>query len=74
MIFDPRKTAFGRHETFALRYGWLPKGFQAAVRNPKIFLDDLATVELGVGKNMVKSIRHWLRATQMMTQMMLPPS
>ena len=66
MIFDPKKTAFGRHETFALRYGWLPKGFQAAVRNPKIFLDDLATVELGVGKNMVKSIRHWLRATQMM--------
>ena len=66
MIFQPTRTVFGRHETFALRYGWLPKGYQAASRNSEIFLDDLSTVELGVGKNMVKSIRHWLRATQMM--------
>jgi len=66
MKFDAKKTVFGRHETFGLRYGWLPKGFQAASNNPKIFLDDLSTVELGVGKNMVKSIRHWLRAAQMM--------
>jgi len=66
MIFTPKKTGFGRHETFSLRYGWLPKGFHAATKNPKIFLDDLATVELGVGKNMVRSIRYWLRATQMM--------
>jgi hypothetical protein len=66
MNFNARKTSFGRHETFSLRYGWLPKGFQAMSSNPKIFLDDLSTVELGVGKNMVKSIRHWLRATQMM--------
>jgi len=66
MIFKATKTAFGRHETFALRYGWLPKGYQAAIKNPKIFLEDLSTVELGVGKNMVKSIRYWLRATQMM--------
>lgn len=66
MIFTPKSTGFGRHETFVLRYGWLPKGFHAASNNPKIFLDDLATVELGVGKNMVRSIRYWLRATQMM--------
>ena len=66
MIFTPKKTGFGRHETFSLRYGWLPKGFHAAAKNQKIFLDDLATVELGVGKNMVKSIRYWLRATKMM--------
>ena len=29
MKFKPEKTAFGRHESFALRYGWLTKGFQA---------------------------------------------
>ena len=28
MIFSPSKVAFGRHESFALRYGWLTKGFQ----------------------------------------------
>lgn len=72
MIFKATKTAFGRHETFALRYGWLPKGYQAATKYPKIFLEDISTVELGVGKNMVKSIRYWLRATQMMDAEDLP--
>ena len=65
MKFDSKKTVFGRHETFALRYGWLPKGFQELSVDSGIFLDDMSTVKLGVGKNMVKSIRHWLRATQM---------
>jgi hypothetical protein len=59
-----QKTAFGRHETFALRYGWLTKGYQAAQKDPKIFQSDEATVTLGVGVNMVNSIRYWLSACQ----------
>jgi len=68
MKFDASKTAFGRHETFALRYSWLTKGYQKniASKNKDIFISDNATVELGVGKNMVSSIRYWLRASQMM--------
>lgn len=62
----PNKAAFGRHETFSLRYGWLTKGFQAFQHNNEIFASDEATVELGVGKNMVNSIRYWLRAAQML--------
>ena len=63
--FDPSKVAFGRHETFGLRYGWLPKGFQAFLDNPDIFKDSgKATVRLGVGKNMVSSIRYWLQASR----------
>ena len=62
--FNPAKVAFGRHETFGLRYGWLPKGFQAFLENPDIFKDDEATVRLGVGKNMVSSIRYWLQASR----------
>jgi len=62
----PNKAAFGRHETFALRYGWLTKGFQAFQDDSGIFNSDEATVRLGVGKNMVNSIRYWLRATQML--------
>lgn len=58
----PKRPAFGRHETFHLRYGWLTKGAQALERDPGIFESDEATVELGVGKNMVRSIRHWLLA------------
>lgn len=63
-----KQLSFGRHETFALRYAWLTKGFQAVEKNPHIFNDDAATVALGVGKNMVNAIRYWLLATQMITR------
>ena len=63
--FNPKLAAFGRHETFALRYAWMSKGFQAVEQNPQVFNDDAATVTLGVGKNMVNAIRYWLSATQM---------
>lgn len=65
MKFNPDKMAFGRHETFALRYGWLSKGFQAMVEKKSIFESDDATVKLGVGKNMVTAIKYWLRACRM---------
>ena len=65
MKFNAESMAFGRHETFALRYGWLSKGFQAVVKNSKIFKSEDATVVLGVGKNMVAAIKYWLRACQM---------
>src|SRR5688572_10567858 len=54
---------FSGHETFPLRYSWLPKAFAALCSRPKLFADeDLAMVELGVGKNMVRAIRFWVRA------------
>ncbi len=65
MIFSPSKVAFGRHESFALRYGWLTKGFQAFDDNSDIFSSPHSIVTLGVGKNMVNSIRHWLRAARL---------
>jgi hypothetical protein len=65
MDFKPEKIAFGRHESFALRYGWLTKGFQAFEQNKDIFSSPDAIVTLGVGKNMVNSIRNWLRAARL---------
>ncbi|MFW1678285.1 DUF4007 family protein [Pontibacter sp. JAM-7] len=65
MQLTPETTAFGRHETFALRYGWLTKGFLALKADCSVFESDEATVQLGVGKNMVASIRYWLRACQL---------
>lgn len=56
------KPAFARHETFHPRYGWLKKGFDAAKGDAGVFLSDNATVRLGVGKNMVSSIRYWCTA------------
>lgn len=54
--------AFARHETFHLRFGWLRKGFTAALNDPEAFSRANATVELGVGKNMVNAIRYWCQA------------
>ena len=64
MKFNPKKTTFGRHETFSLRYGWLTKAYQEVSANPAVFEADDATVKLGVGKNMVNAIRYWAQATQ----------
>jgi len=50
---------FSGHETFTLRYGWLTKAVAAVKSDPEIFSRDDAMVSLGVGKNMVRSIRHW---------------
>lgn len=50
---------FARHETFHPRYGWLKKGYDAVLKDPRVFASETATVDLGVGKNMVRAIRFW---------------
>lgn len=74
MKLDSRKTAFGRHESFALRYGWLTKGYQAAIHNSNIFKQEDATTTLGVGKNMVNAIRYWLIASQLLDEITNTPT
>ncbi len=59
----PSQGSFSGHETFALRYAWLKKGIDGLERSRDIFSREDALVELGVGKNMVRSIRHWCLAT-----------
>ena len=54
----------GKHESFHIRTGWLRKGLKALEINNHIFLEDInAMKELGIGKNMVSSLRFWLQAT-----------
>ncbi|WP_192881679.1 DUF4007 family protein [Nostoc sp. CENA543] len=59
---NPVNPTFANHETFHPRFGWLKKGFDAAKKNPGVFLQDDAPVRLGVGKNMVRAIRYWCSA------------
>jgi len=59
---------FARHETFHPRYGWLKKGFDLATADQEIFIKDDAPVVLGVGKNMVKSIRYWSYAFKVLEE------
>lgn len=55
--------SFTGHETFTFRWGWLKKAFDAVSENPSFFYEDDAFTQLGVGKNMVRSIRYWSVAT-----------
>ena len=57
--------SFSGHQTFPFRYTWLKKGVDAVGKNANIFTDDEASVNLGVGKNMVQSIRHWCLTTKL---------
>lgn len=61
------------HESFSLREGWLRKGLVAITENNMnisledekardIFTSEHAIDVLGVGSNMVKSIKYWLQA------------
>ncbi len=60
--------SFSGHETFTLRHGWLKKAVDAVQTDPQVFMKDTAMVELGVGKNMVRSIRHWALATDVVNE------
>jgi hypothetical protein len=54
---------FSGHESFVCRYGWLPKLYETIANNPTaITNDEDAIVHLGIGRNMVKSIRFWGQA------------
>jgi len=63
-----RKYKFSGHQTFAFRYGWLEKGVRGMLDKKDLFFRDDALVLLGVGKNMVESIRHWCTVTQLIEE------
>jgi hypothetical protein len=73
---------FAGHETFALRYGWLKKVFDAITQAEKsgntdpstVFQDKRSIADFGVGKNMVQSMRHWALATGILAPQILDDS
>lgn len=52
------------HEKFALRDGWITKGFEvlSADKGSSVFTSKNAPDIFGIGTNMVKSLRYWLKA------------
>lgn len=60
------KYIFSGHESFQCRQLWLKKGYDY-IKSGKSFNDDDAVVQLGVGKNMVASIRFWMKAFGLLT-------
>ncbi len=55
---------FRAHETFFIRKGWLSKGIKNIEKSPMLFSDrSINPMDiLGIGANMVKSLRYWLQA------------
>lgn len=49
------------HESFIIREGWLTKGLSSVKNDPKLFRASSGADALGVGTNMAKSIRYWLK-------------
>jgi hypothetical protein len=66
------KYSFSGHETFALRLPWLPKIVRTLPEVPDLFSREDAMVTLGVGKNMVRSMRHWASAMELIEPVNAP--
>lgn len=60
-IYIKMKHVYSGHESFACKSLWLKKGYDF-IRNNNNFNSPDSVVQLGVGKNMVASIRFWMRA------------
>ena len=61
-----KEISFAGHDTFHLRYSWLPKAADYLKNNNNhISLSDYpkTMMELGVGKNMASSLRHWAESS-----------
>ena len=68
LFHPPFAKSFAGHQTFAFRYFWLKKGLDLVYSDSEAFQRDDAVVRLGVGKNMVQSIRHWCLATRVVEE------
>jgi hypothetical protein len=53
---------FSGHDSFICKHFWLKKGYDFIQQGTRSFNDELAVVDLGLGKNMVTAISYWLKA------------
>ena len=67
-LVEAAKPTFARHETFHPRYGWFRKAYAVTKRDSQIFTRVDAPVLIGVGKNMVRSIRFWGLAAKLIAE------
>ena len=56
------------HEKFPLRDGWISKGLVLVKDNPKVFQGKEGPDVFGIGNNMVKSLRYWLKAFNLISE------
>lgn len=61
MVTEKVKIRLQGHEKFALREGWINKALKILPDNGDAFTRKDATDLFGIGSNMVKSLRYWMR-------------
>ncbi|AIQ45036.1 hypothetical protein R70723_03295 [Paenibacillus sp. FSL R7-0273] len=54
--------AYARHQSFYIRDKWFSKGLKAVKQNNRFFFNDYAFETVGLGKNMLESLKYWLFA------------
>lgn len=70
MSIESTTLKFSGHQTFPIRYGWIYKIIQEVAKGES--LSSKSNIEqqmqsMGMGKNMVLSVRHWIRALNLVT-------
>lgn len=60
--------AYGQHQSFYLRDRWLNKGIRHLATDERFFYDKDAFEKIGLGKNMVQSLRYWVVATGVVSE------
>ena len=65
---DKVKIRLQGHEKFILREGWLNKGLNIVPSCPDAFLRKDSPDMFGIGSNMVKSLRYWMKALGLISE------
>jgi Protein of unknown function (DUF4007) len=60
--------AYGQHQSFYLRDRWLNKALKQLQEDNRFFYDKEAFEKIGLGKNMVQSLRFWVIATNVVKE------
>lgn len=56
---------YSQHQSFYLRDRWLSKAIKSIDSNSSFFFEKDAFEKMGLGKNMVQSLKYWIIATQL---------
>lgn len=59
------KMGYSQHQSFYLRDRWLSKAIKNISTNESFFYQKDAFEKMGLGKNMVQSLKHWIVATDL---------
>lgn len=65
---DSCNPTFAGHQTFHPRFGWLKKAVDQVIEDPRVFAREDATLQLGVGKNMVDAIKFWAVTAKLISE------